>query len=121
MAYTAASEDTSSEWRVTLGLYRNVLAIVGALTLLQGAAAALSVVIALGLAAAGTSNAALGLVAAFYAGGFLTGAILSPMQIARIGHIRSFAFFANSFFASRRRCRVWIAVAAFASFASIFF
>jgi MFS family permease len=50
--------------------------------------------IALSLADAGASNAALGLVAAFFAGGFLAGALLSPAQIARIGHIRSFAFFA---------------------------
>ncbi|WP_018149310.1 MFS transporter [Henriciella marina] len=62
--------------------------------MLQGASAALSVTIALSLANAGASNAGLGLVAAFFAGGFLTGALLSPAQISRIGHIRSFAFFA---------------------------
>lgn len=94
MPYSAPVDDTKPDWRVTLGLYRNVLAIVGALTVLQGATAALSVMIALSLQAAGTSNAALGLVAAFYAGGFLTGAIASPKQITRIGHIRSFSFFA---------------------------
>ncbi|MEQ8557538.1 MAG: MFS transporter [Henriciella sp.] len=94
MPYSAPVEETSSDWRVTLGLYRNVLAIVSALTVLQGATAALSVMIALSLQAAGASNAALGLVAAFYAGGFLTGAIASPKQITRIGHIRSFSFFA---------------------------
>ncbi|WP_233355837.1 MFS transporter [Henriciella litoralis] len=65
-----------------------------ALTLLQGAAAALSVTIALSLQTAGASNAGLGLVAAFFAGGFLAGAMLSPVQIMRIGHIRSFVFFA---------------------------
>ena len=94
MTYPATSETTHAGWRNAFGQYRNVLAIVLSLTLLQGAAAALSVMIALGLQASGTSNAALGLVAAFYAGGFLTGAILSPIQISRIGHIRSFAFFA---------------------------
>ena len=94
MPDTAPVEDTTPDWRATLGLYRNVLAIVSALTVLQGATAALSVMIALSLQAAGASNAALGLVAAFYAGGFLTGAIASPKQITRIGHIRSFAFFA---------------------------
>ncbi|WP_233355914.1 MFS transporter [Henriciella aquimarina] len=94
MPYSAPVEETSSDWRVTLGLYRNVLAIVSALTVLQGATAALSVMIALSLQAAGASNAALGLVAACYAGGFLTGAIASPKQITRIGHIRSFSFFA---------------------------
>lgn len=94
MAYAAPAPETSSGWRYTFGLYRNVLAIVSALTLLQGAAAALSVMVALSLQAAGISNAALGLVAAFYAGGFLAGAIMSPVQITRIGHIRSFAFFA---------------------------
>lgn len=94
MTDPATSERTYAGWRNAFGQYRNVLAIVLSLTLLQGAAAALSVMIALGLQASGTSNAALGLVAAFYAGGFLTGAILSPIQISRIGHIRSFAFFA---------------------------
>jgi MFS family permease len=94
MPYSASPESQKAGWRDAFGQYRNVLAIVLSLTLLQGAAAALSVMIALGLQAAGTSNAALGLVAAFYAGGFLTGAILSPIQIARIGHIRSFSFFA---------------------------
>lgn len=94
MAYSAPADDAQAGWRVTLGLYRDVLAIVGALTLLQGAAAALSVMIALSLAASGASNAALGLVASCYAGGFLAGAILSPRQITRIGHIRSFSFFA---------------------------
>ncbi|MEQ9314522.1 MAG: hypothetical protein RLN72_01645, partial [Henriciella sp.] len=94
MAYSAPADEMNSGWRETLGLYRNVLAIVSALTLLQGAAAALSVMIALSLQASGASNAALGLVASFFAGGFLLGAILSPAQISRIGHIRSFAFFA---------------------------
>lgn len=94
MPYSAPAHETSPDWRLTLSLYRNVLAIVGALTVLQGATAALSVMIALSLQAAGASNAALGLVAAFYAGGFLTGAIASPKQITRIGHIRSFSFFA---------------------------
>ncbi len=94
MAYAAPADDTNSGWRDTLNLYRNVLAIVSSLTVLQGAAAALSVMVALSLQAAGTSNVALGLVAAFYAGGFLAGALMSPVQIERIGHIRSFAFFA---------------------------
>jgi len=54
----------------------------------------LSTLIPKPLMSAGASNAALGLVAACYAGGFLAGAILSPRQITRIGHIRSFSFFA---------------------------
>lgn len=94
MANTAQAEEASTGWRGSVAQYRNVLAIVSALTLLQGAVAALSVMIALSLRAAGTSNAALGLVAASYAGGLLVGAILSPQQITRIGHIRSFSFFA---------------------------
>lgn len=94
MAASASAEYSTPRWQDRFGAYRNVLAIVTALTLLQGAAAALSVMIALSLQASGASNAALGLVAAFYAGGFLLGAILSPAQISRIGHIRSFSFFA---------------------------
>ena len=95
MPYTGSINEQATEHRKDrLGSYRNVLAVTSALTLLQGASAALSVMIALSLANAGASNAALGLVAAFFAGGFLTGALLSPAQIARIGHIRSFSFFA---------------------------
>ncbi len=95
MPYTGSpARYSSSRWQDRFGSYRNVFAVVSALTLLQGASAALSVMIALSLAKAGASNAALGLVAAFFAGGFLTGALLSPPQIARIGHIRSFSFFA---------------------------
>lgn len=94
MPFTGSPARSSSRWQDRLGSYRNVLAVVSALTVLQGASAALSVVIALSLKSAGASNAALGLVAAFFAGGFLAGALLSPPQIARIGHIRSFSFFA---------------------------
>jgi MFS family permease len=94
MSDEASTDVEASGWRLALGPYRNVIAIVSALTLLQGAAAALSVTIALSLQTAGASNAGLGLVAAFFAAGFLAGAMLSPVQIARIGHIRSFVFFA---------------------------
>lgn len=94
MAYSGSVTRQETGWKERLGDYRNVLAVTIALTMLQGASAALSVMIALSLADAGVSNAGLGLVAAFFAGGFLMGALLSPAQISRIGHIRSFAFFA---------------------------
>ncbi len=76
--------------------YRNVLAIVTALTLLQTAMAALAVVVALTLRGQGVSNIVLGAVSSAFAGGFLIGARFSPIEIARIGHIRSFALFAAS-------------------------
>lgn len=74
--------------------YRNVLAVVAGLTVLQAAMASLAVIVALGLAAQGASNLMLGFVASCFAGGFLLGTLLSPPEIARIGHIRSYAFFA---------------------------
>tara|TARA_R100000365_G_C2748692_1_gene81343 strand:+ start:7132 stop:8442 length:1311 start_codon:yes stop_codon:yes gene_type:complete len=74
--------------------YRNIIAVVAALTVLAAAMSALSVLIALNLRSAGISNAALGLVASAFSLGFLIGTNLSPFEIKRIGHIRSFAFFA---------------------------
>lgn len=74
--------------------YRNIFAIVAALTVLQAAMAALSVLIALNLREAGISNAALGLVASAFSAGFLVGTNVSAKEIVRIGHIRSYAFFA---------------------------
>lgn len=74
--------------------YRNVLAVVAGLTILQAAMAALAVSVTLNLRAAGTSNAVLGIIASCFAAGFLIGTLLSPREIARIGHIRAFALFA---------------------------
>lgn len=74
--------------------YRNVLAVVAGLTVLQAAMAALAVVVTLNLKAAGVPNAVLGVVAACFAGGLLLGTLVSPREIARIGHIRAYAFFA---------------------------
>lgn len=74
--------------------YRNVFAVVAGLTVLQAAMASTAVVVALGLQAQGASNFVLGLVASGFAGGFLVGTLLSPVEIGRIGHIRSYAFFA---------------------------
>jgi MFS family permease len=74
--------------------YRNVVAVVAGLTVLQAAMTSLSIVVALNLKAAGASNAALGLVASCFSGGLLLGALVSPAEIARIGHIRAYALFA---------------------------
>lgn len=78
----------------SLASYRNVFSVVLALTILLMAIAALSVVIALSLRAAGTSQTVIGLVGSAFAGGLLLGARLSPGEIMRVGHIRLFAFFA---------------------------
>ncbi|MBA3069226.1 MAG: MFS transporter [Hyphomonas sp.] len=77
---------------VTGGLtaYRNVLALVAALTLLQGALAALAFVMSLKLLASGVSSAGIGLVASAYSAGFLSGTLIAPLEIGRIGHIRAF-------------------------------
>ncbi|MBI1237790.1 MAG: MFS transporter [Alphaproteobacteria bacterium] len=61
---------------------------------MQGASGALSIIVPLGLAAAGASPSAIGLVMAAYAAGFLLGARWTPREIARIGHIRAFVVFA---------------------------
>ncbi|MEL6957310.1 MAG: MFS transporter, partial [Pseudomonadota bacterium] len=77
-------------WKDSLSSYRNVLSVVLALTVLLAAMAALSVVIALNLRAAGTSQTVIGLIGSAFAGGLLIGAILAPREIARVGHIRLF-------------------------------
>lgn len=71
--------------------YRNAAAVVLALTLMQAGLGALSVVVPLALSHAGASAAAIGVVIAGYAGGFLLGAFAAPRVIREIGHIRSFA------------------------------
>jgi len=75
---------------VGLAAYRNILALVAALTLLQGAMAALAVVTSLKLLASGVSPAGIGLVASAYSAGFLAGTLVAPIEIGRIGHIRAF-------------------------------
>lgn len=81
-------------WTAPAGLsaYRNILALVAALTLLQGAMAALAVVMSFTLIANGVSPAGIGLVAAAYSAGFLAGTLAAPFEISRIGHIRAFTF-----------------------------
>jgi MFS family permease len=74
--------------------YRNVAAIVAALSILQMAAGALSVVGPLSLISSGASSFKIGLIVAGYATGFLLGANFAPREIARIGHIRAIAGFA---------------------------
>ncbi|MEQ9506384.1 MAG: MFS transporter [Hyphomonas sp.] len=75
--------------------YRNILALVAALTLLQGAMAALAVVMSLSLLASGVGAAGIGLVASAYSAGFLGGTLLAPLEIGRIGHIRAFTLLAG--------------------------
>ncbi|MDP1555194.1 MAG: MFS transporter, partial [Hyphomonas sp.] len=74
-----------------LSAYQNILVLVAALTLLQGAMAALAVVMSLKLLAGGVSAAGIGLVASAYSAGFLAGTLIAPLEIGRIGHIRAFA------------------------------
>ena len=74
--------------------YRNVAAIVLALSVLQAATGGLSVVGPLSLLAQGASPLKIGIIVSGYALGFLLGAHLAPREIRRIGHIRSVAGFA---------------------------
>ncbi len=90
----APDPDASASHPLRLTAYRNVLAVVAGLTILQAAMASLALVVTISLKAAGVPNAQLGFAAASYAAGFLLGALISPREIARIGHIRAYAFFA---------------------------
>ncbi|OYW87872.1 MAG: MFS transporter [Hyphomonas sp. 34-62-18] len=75
--------------------YRNILVLVAALTLLQGAMAALAMVMSLKLLAAGVAEAGIGVVASAYSAGFLGGTLIAPHEIRRIGHIRTFTLLAG--------------------------
>nr|WP_290915812.1 MFS transporter [Hyphomonas sp. 34-62-18] len=66
-----------------------------ALTLLQGAMAALAMVMSLKLLAAGVAEAGIGVVASAYSAGFLGGTLIAPHEIRRIGHIRTFTLLAG--------------------------
>ncbi len=70
-------------------LLRNVAALIAAVTILQLAGGLLGVRIP--LAFADHSRTALGLVAASYSAGFMMGAMIATMLLARVGHIRVYA------------------------------
>jgi MFS family permease len=72
-------------------LLRNVAALIAAVTILQLAGGLLGVRIPLAFAEEGHSRTALGLVAAAYSAGFMMGAMIATMMLARVGHIRVYA------------------------------
>ncbi|MGD9968588.1 MAG: MFS transporter [Hyphomonadaceae bacterium] len=72
-------------------LLRNVAALIAAVTILQLAGGLLGVRIPLAFAEAGHSNTALGIVAAAYSAGFMMGAMVATVLLARVGHIRVYA------------------------------
>ncbi len=72
-------------------LLRNVAALIAAITILQLAGGLLGVRLPLAFAADGHSRTALGLVAASYSAGFMMGAMIATMMLARVGHIRVYA------------------------------
>lgn len=78
-----------------ISAYRNIFALVTSLTLLQGAMAALAMVMSLKLLASGANGAGIGVVAAAYSAGFLGGTLIAPHEIRRIGHIRTFTLLAG--------------------------
>lgn len=72
-------------------LLRNVAALIAAVTILQLAGGLLGVRIPLAFVGEGHSRTALGLVAASYSAGFMMGAMVATMMLARVGHIRVYA------------------------------
>jgi MFS family permease len=72
-------------------LLRNVAALIAAVTILQLAGGLLGVRIPLAFTEEGHSRTALGLVAASYSAGFMMGAMVATMLLARVGHIRVYA------------------------------
>lgn len=72
-------------------LLRNVAALIAAVAILQLASGLLGVRIPLAFTADGYSRTALGLVAASYSAGFMMGAMVATMLLARVGHIRVYA------------------------------
>ncbi len=70
---------------------RNLFAVMLSLTLMQVGAGALAVAVPLALSGSGASAIAVGMVAAFYAFGFVAGAQFAPRFIRSMGHIRCFA------------------------------
>jgi MFS family permease len=72
-------------------LLRNVAALIAAVTILQLAGGLLGVRIPLAFTEEGHSRTALGLVAASYSAGFMMGAMIATMLLARVGHIRVYA------------------------------
>jgi MFS family permease len=71
-------------------LLRNVAALIAAVTILQLAGGLLGVRIPLAFTVE-HSRTALGLVAASYSAGFMMGAMIATMLLARVGHIRVYA------------------------------
>ncbi|MEO0983242.1 MAG: MFS transporter [Pseudomonadota bacterium] len=71
--------------------YRKAWALIMAAVFLQLAGGVLNVVTPLGLEALGVGAFSIGLIAAVYAAGFMAGAAIGPMALARIGNIRTFA------------------------------
>jgi MFS family permease len=72
------------------GLLRNVAALIAAVTILQLAGGLLGVRIPIAFTE-DHSRTALGLVAASYSAGFMMGAMIATMLLARVGHIRVYA------------------------------
>jgi MFS family permease len=72
-------------------LLRNVAALIAAIAILQLAGGLLGVRLPLAFIADGHSRTELGLVAASYSAGFMMGATIATMLLARVGHIRVYA------------------------------
>lgn len=70
---------------------RNVAALIAAIAILQLSGGLLGVRLPLAFVAEGHSRTELGLVAASYSAGFMMGATIATMLLARVGHIRVYA------------------------------
>jgi MFS family permease len=81
-------------------LLRNVAALIAALTILQLAGGLLGVRLPLAFTADGHSRTEWGIVAAAYSAGFMMGAMVATMLLARVGNIRVYAACAAIFAAA---------------------
>lgn len=73
---------------------RDLSSLIIAMSLLQGAAGILSVILPLSMDAVDIAETEIGLVVAAYATGFLLGGVFAPRLIARMGSIRAYSAFA---------------------------
>ncbi len=74
--------------------YRETAALILSLTFVQASISCLTLIIMLHLRDMGASSLELGLVGSSFAAGLCLGAMSAPREIRRIGHIRSYVFFA---------------------------
>jgi MFS family permease len=71
--------------------FRSVFVLIAAVWFLQLGGGSLSIIVPLALSNLGAKTTEIGLIAALYAAGMMTGAFIAPRLVARIGNIRTFS------------------------------